>query len=82
MDADIESALELFVRQRFHVLKDDERFGIDTDLYGEGYVDSMGVVEVLEHLRKAYGVQIADQDLLSDEFSTIRGIAQIVKRAL
>jgi acyl carrier protein len=45
-----------------------------------GYIDSVGVVELLAFLTEEFKVTLPDEVLMSDEFSTIDGIAAIVVR--
>lgn len=78
----IEHRVEEFVRTQFSVSPTDPAFDRTADLFEGGYVDSVGVVELLEFLQEEFGVDIPDDDLLSDDFSTIAGIARIVSRNL
>ena len=77
---DIASRVEAFVRTQFGVDANDGDFGRTVDLYDRGYIDSVGFVELLAFLRKEFRVEIPEEDLLSDEFLTIDGIAIIVGR--
>jgi acyl carrier protein len=74
----VEQCIEEYIRVQFGVSPTDPGFDREADLFEEGYVDSMGVVELLEFLREEFGVEIPDNDLLSDDFSSISGIARIV----
>jgi acyl carrier protein len=38
------------------------------------------VAELLEYLTRELGVEIPEEDLFSDEFSSIEGIASIIRR--
>jgi acyl carrier protein len=78
----IEYRIEEFIRTQFSVSPTDPRFDRGVDLFEAGYIDSMGIVELLEFLSQEFDVQIPDDDLLSDDFSSITGIAQIVSRNL
>ena len=78
--SEIANRLEGWIRTKFSVSPDDSRFGRDSDLFDSGYVDSMGLVELLGFLEGQFGVEISDDLLLSDEFVTIEGISQIVGR--
>lgn len=78
--ADIEARLEGFVRSQFSVSPGDPGFDRKSDLFDQGYVDSVGAVEMLEFIAHAFDVEIPEVDLVSDEFATIEGIAQIVDR--
>jgi acyl carrier protein len=71
---------EAFVRDTFSVAPDDPRFGRDVDLFEEGYVDSVGFTEVLAFIESEFGVEVPEEDLVSDEFASIDGMAHIVCR--
>jgi acyl carrier protein len=72
--------LERFLRETFTVPSTDDRFRRDVDLFEEGYVDSIGVTETIAYLERRYGVTVGEEDLLSEEFATIEGMAAIVSR--
>ena len=79
MDAsDIAQALERFLRESFGIAEDDPGFSCSVDLFESGYVDSVGVIETLAYISTTYGIEIPDDALLSDAFTTIDGIARIV----
>jgi acyl carrier protein len=76
----IADGLEAFVRNQFKVNSNDSGFTREADLFDRGYVDSVGIAELLEYLRQAFDVEIREEDLFSEEFSSINGIARIVSR--
>lgn len=78
----IENRIEEYIRTQFSVSPSDPGFGPEADLFEEGYVDSVGVVELLEFVGQEFAVEIPEEDLLSDDFSTLGGIARIVRRSL
>lgn len=69
-----------FIRSQFGISDEDPDFDVGSDLFEQGYVDSVGIIELLEFLNREFGVDIPDDDLLSDDFSNIAGIARIVVR--
>jgi acyl carrier protein len=72
--------IERFIREQFMVRPDDPHFSRTTDLYENGFVDSVGVVELLAFIDEEFGVEIPEKLLLSKDFSNIDGIAGIVDR--
>ena len=78
--ADVEQRIERFIRAQFVVSEGDTRFSRRVDLYEGGFVDSVGVVELLAFITGEFGVEIPDELLLSKDFSTVEGIARIVNR--
>lgn len=77
---EVATRIEAFVRAQFSVSPSDNGFTRDADLFERGYIDSVGVVELLEFLRQEFSVEVPEDDLLSDEFSTIAGITGILSR--
>jgi acyl carrier protein len=77
---EIAERLELFIRKQFAIASSDGRFSRSALLFENGYVDSVGAVELLAFVQDKFGVVVPDEQLLSEEFSTIDGIATIISR--
>jgi acyl carrier protein len=75
---EVADRIEHYVRIQFRVATGDRRFSRSLPLFEAGYVDSVGVVELLAFLTEEFGVSLPDDVLMSDEFSTIDGIAAII----
>ena len=78
--ADVAEQVERYIRIQFRVAAEDARFSRSLPLFESGYVDSIGVVELLTFLSEEFSVDLPDDALMSDEFSTINGIAAVVCR--
>jgi acyl carrier protein len=65
---------------QFSVSPADPRFGQNTNLFEDGYVDSIGLAELIGFLEDEFGVDISDELLVSDQFKTIVGISETVCR--
>ena len=76
----IANDIEAFVRTQFEVDPADDGFDRTVDLFELGYVDSVGFAELLAFLSEEFGVDVPEQDLFSDEFVRIDGMARIVSR--
>jgi acyl carrier protein len=74
--------IEQYVRVQFRVSPQDSRFSRSLPLFEAGYVDSVGVVELLVFLSEEFAVNLPDEILMSDEFSTIDGMAAVICRYL
>jgi acyl carrier protein len=72
--------IEAWVRAQFAVNPTDSRFGRGTDLFDKGYVDSVGLAELIGFLEGEFGIEIPDELLVSDGFATIDGITDAVCR--
>jgi acyl carrier protein len=70
--------IEVFVRERFQVADDDTVFSRRVNLFNEGYVDSVGVIEVIAFLEQRFQVKLPEDVVFSAEFTNIDGIAHYV----
>jgi acyl carrier protein len=79
-EQDVAATVEEFARREFSIKPSDRRFDRTVDLFEDGYVDSIGVIELIQFLERTFAIEIPEADLFSPEFSTIDGIAKIVLR--
>jgi acyl carrier protein len=79
-EQDVAAAVEEFARREFSIKPSDRRFDRKVDLFEDGYVDSIGVIELIQFLESTFAIEIPEEDLFSAEFTTIDGIARIVTR--
>jgi len=52
----------------------------DYPLIANHVVDSMGLLTLISFLEDHFGVDIADEELVPDNFSTLRKIASLIER--
>lgn len=78
----IAQTLEHFIRSQFRIPAADARFNRGVHLYEVGFVDSAGFAELIAFLDSYYELELLDEDILSDEFTTIDGISSVVHRRL
>lgn len=78
--ATIANRIEAFVGTQFEVDPSDDGFDRTVDLFELGYVDSMGFAELLAFLAEEFGVDVPEDDLMSEDFVSIDGMARIVSR--
>jgi D-alanine--poly(phosphoribitol) ligase subunit 2 len=76
----IAAQIEAFIRSQFEVNPDDNGFDRTVDLFELGYVDSVGFAELLAFLAEEFDIEVPEDDLLSDDFLRIDGMAKIVSR--
>jgi acyl carrier protein len=46
----------------------------------QGVIDSMGIVELMNHFEEQYEIRFEADDLQSDEFQSIGGLVKIIER--
>lgn len=50
-------------------------------LFESGYVDSLGLVQLIAFIEKTFEVKLSEAQLFSEDFTTIEGIAKLVEEA-
>lgn len=70
--------IESFIRRQFHIIDHDPGFSRDAHLFEGGYVDSAGIVELLMFIESTFGVTLGDDQIFSDQFTTINGISALL----
>ena len=76
--SEVAETIEHYVRKRFQVAAGDARFTRRAHLWEEGYLDSIGIVELIAFLETTFAVLIPEQALFSPDFTHIEGMARIV----
>jgi acyl carrier protein len=79
-ERDIASRIESFVRDTFDVASNDPNFGRELDLFEHAYVDSVGLTELLAFIEDEFSVELPEDELMSEEFVTIDGMARVIAR--
>jgi len=75
---ELASEIEAFIRERFQIPANDPGFSRRSSLWDDGYVDSIGVLELIVHIETSFDLKLPDEALFDPAFTTIDGIATIV----
>lgn len=75
---EVAASVETFVRARARVGADDRRFSRRINLWEAGYLDSIGVVEMIGYIERTFDVSLPDEALFDPDFTSVDGIARIV----
>lgn len=75
----IVASIEAHIKKRYQVSQFDSGFQHDINLWEQGYLDSLGVTEVVEYLEHTFDVSIPESSLFDEQFGTIAGMARIVE---
>ena len=78
----IAERFEQFIRENFEVEDDDDFFSPSINLWEEGYVDSVGVVEIITFLEETYAIEIPKPMLFDPAFTSVSGIAERIASLL
>lgn len=70
--------LRSFVEENFLYMRPDFELENDQSLLGQGIVDSMGVMEMLQFLEDEFGVRVPEEDVTEENIGTLNDIADYV----
>ena len=73
----VSDQLKAFFVQKFPLARN-RRLGIDDALVESGIVDSLGVLTLIGFIEAEFRVNVADEDLLPENFRTIRRLSELV----
>ena len=57
-------------------------FQNDTPFFESGVVDSTGILEIVTFLEETYNVNVADEELVPENFTSVETIDQYLKRKM
>ena len=75
---EIADVIERFIRKQFRITETSPSLR-DAHMFESGFVDSAGVVELIAFLESTFKIRLGDDQVFSEEFTTINGIAAIVE---
>ncbi|HTT20468.1 MAG TPA: acyl carrier protein [Candidatus Sulfotelmatobacter sp.] len=65
-----------------YLLGREEGLGNDDSFQDQGIIDSTGILELVSHLERTYGIEILDQELNPDNLDSVNKIAAYLTRKL
>ncbi|NIO16402.1 MAG: acyl carrier protein [Deltaproteobacteria bacterium] len=80
MTKDIEAILWTYIRENYLPRGIDTAFNDDENLFDKGIIDSAGLISFVIHVEQRFGLTIPDEDLLPENFSTVRDIADYIRQ--
>jgi acyl carrier protein len=72
--SDTKQDIRTFVIETF-LFGQDNGLTNETSFLEQGIVDSTGVLELVAHLEKTYGIKVKDEELIPDNLDSIDAIA-------
>lgn len=53
---------------------------LSEDLIDDGYIDSMGIISIVDELEKRFEIKISAEDITADTFETVDTICTMLKK--
>jgi acyl carrier protein len=76
----IEQKVRQFIVDNYFFGKDERGFSDDDSFLDKGVLDSMGILTLVSFIQQEYAIQIDDQELVPDNWDSVRRVAQFVHK--
>lgn len=77
-----EDKLRAFILRELRADSTDRELTDDYPIIEQAVIDSLGIFEIVAFIESEFGVAVDDEDLVIDNFGTIRDIAKLVHAKL
>lgn len=74
------ATIETFITTELTGQVEPGKLAHDEDLLGAELIDSLGITELVGFLERQFGIAVADEDLVPDNFRSVDSIAAFVSR--
>jgi acyl carrier protein len=74
--------LEKFMMAEVAVDHDKNSLRPDEDLLDQGILDSLGVMKLVVFLEKTFSIEVADEDIVPENFQNLNTIARFVEHKM
>ena len=78
----IEQQIKDYVAENFLFSDDGYHLPDEVSFLEEGIVDSTGVLELILFVEETYGITVANEDVLPENFDSVTNLAAFVRRKL
>ena len=75
---DVQTTVKEFVEKEFLARRDVKTVSVDDSLLDSGLIDSTGIFEIVAFLESQFKVEVADEDIVPENFETIADIVAFV----
>ena len=79
-NGNVRKEMRVFIEEQFLYMQPDRELADSDQLLGEGIIDSLGFVELVEEVQSRYGVTVADTEITEENFGSVDAIAGFVER--
>lgn len=78
----LRSQIRRFISENFLFRDSMGSLGDEASFLDAGIIDSTGVLELISHLEATYGIEIADDEMLPENFDSVQRIVTYLERKL
>ena len=80
MSVEVDEKLNSDIRNFLTKYITDQKFSDDTNIFSEGFVNSLFAMDLIVFIEKNHRFKIANEDLKIDNFRSVNAIAQLIRR--
>src|SRR5262249_58199104 len=80
MQSDISASVRKFINDNFLFREGLEAIADDASFLDAGIIDSTGVLELVSYLEDTWGITVADDEMLPENFHSIRRLVPYLQR--
>lgn len=78
----IKSQIRRYILENFLFTDDETRLQDDVSFLEEGIVDSTGVLELVMFVEETFGIEVADEEILPENFDSVERLTRYVEEKL
>ncbi len=78
----IKSQIRRYILENFLFTDDEARLRDDVSFLEEGIVDSTGVLELVMFVEETFGIEVADEEILPENFDSVERLTRYVEAKL
>jgi acyl carrier protein len=70
--------LEDLIRELGRISPEESGFTRHSNLFFDGYLDSLGVMALISHIERTYEISLGDDALADERFGSVLGISEVI----
>ena len=78
----IEAQIRSYILENFLYTNDEGKLNNDDSFLEDGIVDSTGILELLMFVEETFGIEVADEEVLPDNFDSVDRLRNYIQTKL
>ena len=77
-----QSTIRELIFNNYLIGKEDEELSNDDSFLEKGVIDSTGVLELIMFVEETYGIEVADEEVIPDNFDSVNKLCKYIGRKI
>lgn len=78
----VEEVIRSYIAENILFSNNGYPYSDDASFLEEGIIDSMGIMELVMFVEETFGISVEDEDLVPDNFDSVKKLATYIPRTL